>query len=63
MSTVEPNIDKNVMTDNNRKLDFFSRYLFNFHGIFIMYIHGITFFTHPICHTIIIVNFTGTPPT
>jgi len=28
-----------------------------------MCMHGITFFMHPICHTIIIVNFTGTPPT
>jgi len=40
------------MTDSNRKLDFSSRYLFNFSGIFLM----ITFFHAPISHTIIIVN-------
>jgi len=28
-----------------------------------MYMHGITFVMHPICHTVIIVHFTGTPPT
>jgi len=28
-----------------------------------MYMHGMTFFMHPICRTIILVNFTGTPPT
>jgi len=51
------------MTENNRKLDLSCHSWINFRGIFTMYMHGITFSMHPICHTIIIVNFTDTPPT
>jgi len=39
-----------MLTDNNRKLDFSSHYWFNYRGIFIMYMHGITFVMHPICY-------------